>query len=73
MTQGMNYELSFNDEQAMIMKTAREFCRKQSPISAVREWVETEELEPLSVKGIEGKVQAYKLLSIKDRRYGGDR
>ncbi len=42
MTKEMNYALSFSDEQAMIMKTAREFCRKQSPISAVREWVETE-------------------------------
>ena len=49
MTREMNYALSFSDEQAMIMKAAREFCRKQSPITAVREWVETE-------NGFDGKL-----------------
>jgi len=42
MTREMNYELSFNDEQAMIMKAAREFCRGKSPIATVRELVETD-------------------------------
>ena len=42
MTRERNFALRFSDEQAMIMKAAREFCRKQSPIAAVREWVETE-------------------------------
>jgi acyl-CoA dehydrogenase len=42
MTRETNYAMNFNDEQAMIMKAAREFCRKQSPIASVREWVETE-------------------------------
>jgi len=42
MTREMNYAMSFSDEQAMIMKAAKEFCRKKSPISSVREWIETD-------------------------------
>jgi acyl-CoA dehydrogenase len=36
-----NIAMQFDDEQAMIMKSAREFCRKKSPISEVREQLET--------------------------------
>ncbi len=42
MTRETNHALSFSDEQAMIMKAAREFCRKKSAIPSVREWVETD-------------------------------
>jgi len=42
MLREMNTAMSFNDEQAMIMKSAREFCRKKSPISSVREMLETD-------------------------------
>ncbi len=42
MSREMNTALSFSDEQAMIMKSAREFCRKKSPISSVREQLETD-------------------------------
>ena len=38
----MNTALSFSDEQAMILKSAREFCRKKSPIASVREQLDTE-------------------------------
>ena len=31
-----NTAMSFSDDQAMILDTAREFCRDKSPISAVR-------------------------------------
>jgi acyl-CoA dehydrogenase len=31
-----NTELSFSEEQGMILDTAREFCREKSPVSAVR-------------------------------------
>ncbi len=41
MLKKMNTLLSFSDEQAMIMKSAREFCRKKSPILSVREQLET--------------------------------
>ena len=34
--------LRFSDEQAMIMKSAREFCRKKSPIPEVREQLGTD-------------------------------
>ncbi|MBW2367529.1 MAG: acyl-CoA/acyl-ACP dehydrogenase [Deltaproteobacteria bacterium] len=34
--------MSFSDEQADIMKSAWEFCRKKSPISSVREQLETD-------------------------------
>jgi alkylation response protein AidB-like acyl-CoA dehydrogenase len=37
MTREMNYALSFDDEQAMIMKSAREFCKGKSSIQDVRE------------------------------------
>ena len=36
-----NNAMKFDDEQAMIMKSAREFCRKKSPVSEVREQLET--------------------------------
>ncbi len=39
----MNIELSFDKEQAMIIKSAREFCGKKSPIASVREMVETDD------------------------------
>ncbi len=42
MLRAMNTELRFDDEQTMIMKTAREFCRKKSPIATVREHLESE-------------------------------
>ena len=42
MVKEMNTALRFSDEQAMIMKSAREFCRKKSPIAAVREQLETD-------------------------------
>ena len=42
MVKDMNTALSFNDEQAMILKSAREFCKKKSPVSSVREQLETE-------------------------------
>ncbi|MFC1885905.1 acyl-CoA dehydrogenase family protein [Thermodesulfobacteriota bacterium] len=49
MLREMNTALSFSDEQAMIMKSAREFCRKKSPIATVRELLETESgFEPSS-------------------------
>ena len=37
-----NYALSFSDEQAMILKTAREFCREKSSIASVRALVQTD-------------------------------
>lgn len=37
-----NTSLSFSEEQAMLLDVATEFCRDQSPISAVREQLETE-------------------------------
>ena len=42
MTREMNYSMSFDDEQAMIMKAAREFCKGKSPIAIVRELVESD-------------------------------
>ena len=42
MLKEMNTEMSFSDEQAMILKSAREFCNKKSPISEVRELMETD-------------------------------
>ena len=42
MANEINAALSFSDEQAMILKSAREFCRKKSPIAAVRELLETD-------------------------------
>jgi len=36
-----NTTITFSDEQAMILKSAREFCRKKSPVSEVREQLET--------------------------------
>lgn len=42
MTRAMNYSMSFNDEQAMILKAAKEFCKGKSPIAAVRELLESE-------------------------------
>jgi alkylation response protein AidB-like acyl-CoA dehydrogenase len=36
-----NTALNFSDEQAMILDTAREFCRDKSPISAVRAQLES--------------------------------
>jgi alkylation response protein AidB-like acyl-CoA dehydrogenase len=38
----MNNELQFNDEQAMILDSAREFCRDRSPNSAVRALLDSE-------------------------------
>jgi len=38
----MNYSMSFNDEQAMILKAAKEFCKGKSPIAAVRELLESD-------------------------------
>jgi len=38
----VNYALSFSDEQAMILKTAREFCQEKSPIASVRALLQTE-------------------------------
>ena len=37
-----NSELRFSDEQAMIMKAAREFCKGKSPIPSVRELLNTD-------------------------------
>ncbi|MBT4521194.1 MAG: acyl-CoA/acyl-ACP dehydrogenase [Halieaceae bacterium] len=37
-----NTTLKFSEEQAMILDTAREFCRDKSPVSAVREQLDTE-------------------------------
>jgi alkylation response protein AidB-like acyl-CoA dehydrogenase len=42
MQREMNIEMSFNDEQAMIMKSALEFCQKKSPTTYVREMLETD-------------------------------
>jgi acyl-CoA dehydrogenase len=42
MTREMNYSMSFNDEQAMILKAAKEFCKGKSPIAAVRELLESD-------------------------------
>jgi acyl-CoA dehydrogenase len=41
MLKEFNTAMRFDDEQAMIMKSAREFCRKKSPISSVRDQLET--------------------------------
>ena len=38
----INTSLSFSDEQAMILKSAREFCRKKSTITMVREQLKTD-------------------------------
>ena len=38
----MNNSLSFTDEQAMILDSARDFCRNRSPISAVRELLDSQ-------------------------------
>ncbi len=38
----MNKEIHFTDEQAMILESARDFCRDKSPIVAVREQMKTE-------------------------------
>ena len=38
----MNNELKFSDEQAMILDSAREFCRDKSPIQAVRSLLDSE-------------------------------
>ncbi len=38
----MSNELSFSDEQAMILDSAREFCREKSPVSAVRALLDSE-------------------------------
>ena len=37
-----NTALKFSEEQAMLLDVAREFCRNKSPISAVREQLETD-------------------------------
>jgi len=37
-----NTELRFSEEQAMILDTAREFCRDKSPVSAVRALLDSE-------------------------------
>jgi acyl-CoA dehydrogenase len=37
-----NTTLKFSEEQAMLLDVAREFCRNKSPISAVREQLETD-------------------------------
>jgi acyl-CoA dehydrogenase len=37
-----NTAISFSEEQAMLLDVAREFCREKSPMSAVREQLETE-------------------------------
>jgi len=42
MSNKTNAEISFSDEQAMIMKSAREFCKKKSPIPAVREQLKSD-------------------------------
>ena len=42
MLEEVNYALSFSDEQAMILKTAREFCQEKSPIASVRALLQTE-------------------------------
>jgi acyl-CoA dehydrogenase len=42
MSNKANAEMSFSDEQAMIMKSAREFCKKKSPIAVVREQLESD-------------------------------
>jgi len=42
MKREMNYALSFDDEQAMIMKSAREFCKGKSSIQAVRELLDSD-------------------------------
>ncbi|MEE4190743.1 MAG: acyl-CoA dehydrogenase family protein [Halieaceae bacterium] len=38
----MSNALSFSDEQAMILDSAREFCREKSPVSAVRALLDSE-------------------------------
>jgi acyl-CoA dehydrogenase len=38
----MNYSMSFDDEQGMILKAAREFCKGKSPIAIVRELLESD-------------------------------
>ncbi|MGI9287810.1 MAG: acyl-CoA dehydrogenase family protein [Pseudomonadales bacterium] len=43
MSQGRNKELSFSDEQSMILDSARQFCRDQSDISAVRALLSSDE------------------------------
>lgn len=42
MPRDLHKEMHFDDEQAMILKSAREFCKKKSPISVVRELIETD-------------------------------
>lgn len=42
MVKELNTAMRFDDEQAMIMKSAREFCRKKSPIASVRDQLKTE-------------------------------
>ncbi|MCZ6830486.1 MAG: acyl-CoA dehydrogenase family protein, partial [Gammaproteobacteria bacterium] len=37
-----NTALNFSDEQAMILDTAREFCRDKSPIAVVRAHLDSE-------------------------------
>ena len=37
-----NTVLHFSEEQAMLLDVAREFCRDKSPISRVREQLETD-------------------------------
>ena len=38
----MSNDLRFTDEQAMILDSARDFCRNKSPIAAVREQLHSE-------------------------------
>ena len=38
----LNNELRFSDEQAMILDSAREFCRDRSPVAAVRSLLESD-------------------------------
>ena len=42
MTREMNTSISFDDEQAMILKAAKEFCKGKSPIATVREILESD-------------------------------
>ena len=42
MTREMNYSISFDDEQAMILKAAKEFCKGKSPVATVRELIESD-------------------------------
>ena len=50
----MNHQIAFSDEQAMLLETAADFCRKHSPIETVRASLNADQLMPKPGRGFEG-------------------